>query len=320
MFLSKKINSFRVSALLFMSVCTFASNAQTNPDHRIKNQYPCAECAVYDNNGNDLRGFINAKKQDFMLKGEKVQAASAGSWGYVQIKNARVPSVNKQGELSYNQYIDATLAMSKTTDGAQATWWARECNMPKGALVYLKTEDKDKLSLTNVKYRDLIHETEGKKMTLVEYNGDTYNQEDYDALFKNYLLLPADAIKEVGDYKTLVDFYNGFLGKFSSVSDPLIENKSFITFLTINKVKYIAYFNVVHGKLAGKLMPAEIEYETDKEPRTKQIFKKLTGNVVFIYGDDVFGMEKTIIKYAKANNIKLNRKKTTDQTTFNEDK
>jgi hypothetical protein len=330
MILSKKWSAVKLlSPLVF---CTFfsisyAQDGFEDPNvgykynqKTIRNQYPCAECAVYDNNGNDLRGFINTTKKDLVIKGAKVNEASNNTWGYLEIKNAKIPSVSKKGDLDYTQSFDITLGMYEATGGEKATWWGRECNAPKGALVYIKTEDKDKLSLDNVKYSEMLHQFESKKITLVEYYNEPYNQNDYDFLFKNYILMPAGSVKDANGYKNVVDFYNGFLNKFSSVNDPLVENKSFITCFSINNVKYLGYFNIVNSKLAGKLEIADIQYDRDRDTVINRTFKMLTGKTVFVYGDDIFGMEKKIISYGRKNNIKLVRRKTSDSRFFNDEK
>jgi hypothetical protein len=316
---SYKGSNFAV--LLFLCGITSHSFAQNSPTQIIvSNQYPCGECAVYDNNGNDLRGFISKNKRDFNAKGAVVLDYSNNTWGYLQIKNAKVPSVNKRGDLNYHEYIDATLALEKTTDGAKATWWARETNAPKGPLVYIPTKDKDKLDIGNVRYTEVMHDLETKKFTLAEYTGDTYNEYDFDQMAKNYILMQNGTLKDLNDYKLVIDYFNNFLTKFSNLKDPFLEHKSFLAFLGFNNHKYIAYFNVVNSKLAGHLEVLDLQYETDKEPLVKYFFKKLTGKTVFVYGDNLFGMEKTIIKYARPKNIKVIRKMPNDTKTFNGEK
>lgn len=309
--------TIKVAALVVLPALSVNSQAQVQIS---TNQYPCAECAVFDNNGNDLEGFINTNKTDLLTRGMKVNQFSNNTWGYLQIKNVRIPSVSKKGDLSYNNYINTTLALYKTEDGAKATWWARQSNAPQGALVYLKTEDNNKLSINNVKYYEVTHALEAKKFALVEYANNDYNQLDFDVLVKNYILLSADAVKDPNDYKAIIDFYNEFLTKFTTIEDALLENRSFLTFITINKVKYIGYFNVVNSKLAGKLEAVTIDYEKDKETVVADIFKKLKGKSVYVYSDEIFGLDKTIIKYGHENNFKLIRRKTADTKKFNEDR
>lgn len=316
MFSSGKISI--VSLLLCVAGNGFAQNSPTQII--VSNEFPCGECAVFDNNGNDLRGFINTNKKDLNTKGAIVLDYSNNNWGYLQIKDARVPSVNVHGDLNYHEYIDATLAMEKTPDGAKATWWARQTNAPKGPLVHLETKDKDKLSLSNVRYTEVMRDLQDKKFTLVEYTGDTYNQYDYDQLLKNYILMQNGTIKDLNDYKLVIDYFNNFLNKFSTLKDPFLDNKSFLCFLGFNNHKYVAYFNVVNSKLAGHLEVLDLQYETDKEPLVKYYFKKMTGKAVFVYGDNLFGMEKTIVKYARPKNIKVIRSLPTDTKTFNGEK
>lgn len=330
MILSKNINTVKIFGILAFSaiqMVSFGQDRYEDPNvgykynqKTIRNQYPCAECAVFDNNGNDLRGFVNTTKKDAMAKAAKVAEASNNTWGYVAVKNAKVPSVNKKGDLDYTQSFDVNEAMYLASGTEKATWWARECNSAKGPLVYIKTENSDKLSMPNVKYTEMLHEFESKKITLVEYYNGQYNQFDYDFLFKNYILMPSGTIKDVNSYKNIVDFYNDFLGKFSSTSDPLIENKSFVTCLAVNNVKYLAYFNVTNNKLAGHLEIADIQYDRDRDTVIHNTFKKLTGKTVFVYGNELFGMEKKMITYGRLHNIKLIRRKTTDSKLFNDEK
>lgn len=328
MFLPKKVIAVQLTGMVLAGLVHTNSFAQQDYDDpnvglkynqkTISNQFPCGECAVFDNNGNDLRGFINSNKNDISAKGSLVNEYSNNTWGYVEIKDAKTPSLDKQGNLSYYQAFDATLALYKTDDGAKATWWAREANAPRGPLVNIKVDADGKLGLDLTKHNALFHEMETKKMTLIEYYSEGYDQLDYDVFFKNYILMKADIVKNVDDYKKIIDFYNGFLGKFTNTSDPQLENKSFVTCFTINNVKYIGYFNFVNSKLAGKLDVAGIVYDKDRETVTNNIFRKLTGKVVYVYGNDVFGMDKAIIKYGRAHNIKLIRRKTTDDGSFNE--
>lgn len=129
-----------VTAIAVIMSAMLHSNAMGQVCH---NLYPSPEMATYDNGGHDLRGFIITNKKDFLVKGAKVNDYSKNTWGYLQIKNARVPSVDNNKskdnpnnhQLNYSEYIDVTLAMYKTKDGAQSTWWARQCNSPKGPLV-----------------------------------------------------------------------------------------------------------------------------------------------------------------------------------------
>ncbi|MCW3123175.1 MAG: hypothetical protein JWQ38_2667 [Flavipsychrobacter sp.] len=305
-----KLNAVMLTALLLSAAPAFSQT--------VYNQYPCAECAVYDNNGTDLRGFINSNKDQLMARGGKVNEYSNNTWGYLQIKNAHVPSVDKQGNLNYYQSMDVTLAMYKTLDGGLATWMARETNAPQGPLVYIKTNDEGKLGLENVKYTKITHDLEMKKFALVEYYNDTYNDRDYDNLLKNYILLKSGSIKDPSGFKTVIEFYDNFLSKFTYLSDPTLETKSFVTFLSVNGTKYVGYFNIINSKLAGHLNPYKVEYEADRPVLVNSIFKKLKGNIVYIYGDDTFGMDPEMVKYARENNIKLKHWKTTATKKFND--
>lgn len=311
-----KLLTFKITTLLLLSVATGNVKAQTF----VRNQYPCAECAVFDNNGNDLRGFINRNKSELLARGSKVNEYSSNTWGYLQIKNAKVASMDKKGNLNYSEPIDVTLALYKTEDGAKATWMARETNATKGPLVYIKVNDEGKLDLENVKYTKITEQLETKKFAIVEYYDDTYNDRDYDNLLKNYILIKSGAIKDATAFKPIIEFHNNFLTKFTYLSDPVLEPKSFITFFTANGTRYIGYFNVVNSKLAGKLDVYKVEYEKDRAPLVTEIFRKLKGNVVYLYGDDTFGMEPEIIKYARENQIKIKNRKPSTVKKFNEDK
>ena len=311
-----KLNAIKLSALLLMSVPACEATAQL----LIHNQYPCAECAVFDNNGTDLRGFINSNKSSLLSRGNKVNEFSNNTWGYVQVKNIKVPSTNKEGNLNYYEAMDVTLALHKTDESADATWIARETNAQQGPLVYLKTNDEGKLGLENTKYTKVAKELESKKFTLVEYFNDTYSDRDYDVLFHNYIVLKSGTIKDASGLKAVIDFYDNFLSKFVYVNDPVLGNRSFVTFFSANDTKYIAWFNIVNGKLAGHLDVFNVQYERERPVLVNDVFKKLKGNVVYIYGEETFGLDKDIVNYSREHSIKIKYKKTTSSKKFNEDK
>ena len=320
MHLMKNLNTLRITALL---LCAVSGNVNAQLQH---NQYPCAECAVYDNNGNDLRGFIISNKRDLDAKGSVVIAASDNMWGYLQIRSATVPSVNKtgekKGEMNFGEPITATSVLSKTKDGAQAAWWARETNNPKGPLTskMVKMEG-DAPAIPIVRYDNLTKDLESKTFTIVEYYNNLYNERDYDVLLKNYFLVENGTIKDKEDYKSIVSFYNDFLKKFTYVDDPIVSKRSFITLMTAaSGNKYIGYFNIVDGKLAGKLDPIDFQYQKDKDTLVKKVFTKLTGGLVYVYGDENFDLEKPIVMYAREHAIKLKRRHTNTTKKFNEDK
>jgi len=320
MHLLKNLNTLTITAVL---ACASISNLSAQLLH---NQYPCAECAVYDNNGNDLRGFIISNKRDLYSKGDVVNNASDNMWGYMEIRSATVPSVNKSGErkgdLNYVESIVATSVLYKTKDGAEGTWWARECNSPKGPLTskMVKPEG-DALDIPIVRYETITEALEPKVFTIVEYYNDLYNERDYDILLKNYFLVENGTIKNLDDYKSIISFYNNFLKKFTYVDDPILGKRSFITLMTAaSGNKYIGYFNIVNGKLAGKFEAIDFQYEKDKDTLVKKVFTKLTGSTVYVYGDDNFDLEKPIVKYAREHDIKLKRRHTDTPIKFNEDK
>jgi hypothetical protein len=308
---------------LFVSISlSGAANAQV-----CHNLYPAPEIATYDNGGHDLRGFIITNKKDLLFKGGYVNEYSKGTWGYLQIKNARVPSIdnnkNKDNEnfhkLNYSQYIDVTLAMYRTKNGAQSTWWARQCNNPKGPLVDIRVDPKDLLDMDYVHYPNIMTDLETKKFTIVEYSGDTFNHKDYDDLLKNYLMIEHGSILDAADYGTIIDYYNNFASKFSDIDDPLLEYKSFITFFQTPRGRYVGHFNVVNGKLAGKLEIVDMKYDRDKDVFVNHVCKQLTGTVVYVYGDEIFGLKNTFITYAREHNFKLIRRSTTTTKDFNKD-
>jgi len=284
------------------------------------NLYPCGECAVSENNGSDLRGFIKSNTKELNYIGGKVNEVSDNGWGYLEVKTVQVPSIGQNKNLNYSEYINATLALYKTKDGAKATWWARQGNTPKGPLVSKITDGDVQAGMDVVRYNEVTHALEQKEFALVEYYNDDYNQLDYDVLLKNYILTEHGTVKNINDYKSIVAFYDTFVTKFTYLDDPMLGNKSFITFFTANGTKYMGYFNIVNGKLAGHLEATDIQYEKDKDDLVKATFKKLTGNVVYVYGDDIFGLEKTILNYGHTNKIKLERRKTATNKKFNNDK
>ncbi len=305
-----------VSCILFTSG---VSQAQV-----CHNLYPCAGCVVADNGGNDLYGYVTTNKKDAAFKADKIHEYSGGMWGYIQIRDAKVPSLNihptaenKKVDLDYSQYIDATLVLHQSIDGMQASWWARQCNNREGALYSKKTDEDAKVDAHVVRYRDVFHDLETKNFTLVEYNNEPYNEVDYDVLLKNYILLENGLVKNDHDYKVMIDFYNNFVTKFSYVEDPLLDNTSFITFFTAGNTRYIGYFNIINSKLAGHVEQVKLEYEKDKDPLLDRVFRKLKGKTVIIYGDDVYGMEHNMLKYGHNHHIKLIRRKTDMTDKFN---
>ena len=315
------MNTFGFTTLVL--VCATTGNISAQLQH---NQYPCSECAVHDNNGNDLKGFIIRNKRDLYTKGDIVIAASDNKWGYLQIRSATVPSVNKtgekKGEMNYAETIMATFVLSKTKDGALATWWARETNNPQGPLTSrMVKEEGDTPEIPIVRYEGMTHDLDSKVFTIVEYSNNLYNERDYDVLLKNYFLVENGAIKNNDDYKSIVSYYNDFLKKFSYVDDPILGKRSFITLLTATSGnKYIGYFNIVKGKLAGKLEPIDFQYQKDKDSLVHKVFTKLTGSTVYVYGDENFDLEKPIVMYAREHDIKLKRRHTDTDKKFNDDK
>jgi hypothetical protein len=279
---------------------------------------------VYDNNGNDLAGFVINYRKQLNSTGAKVIDFSGDQWGYLLVRTAHVPSVSTnwetKGDLNHAAYIRTTLAMEKTKDDAVATWWARECNLDNGAVVQInvKNAGKDKVDMDQARYTKVMGGLTPKKFTLVEYL-DTFNMRDYDNMLKSHIVTKCGTIA-LDDYKTVVDFYNSFLGKFSYVDDPVITKMSFVTFFAGAKNQYIGYFNVVNSKLSGTIEALDIQYERDRDSVVKNTFKKLSGKTIYIYGDDSFGLDKTLIKYAKKNDLKLRRRKTTVTTKFNDER
>ena len=313
---------FKISAALLLSLSTAVSYAQLN-----HNQYPCADCAAYDNNGNDLKGFINSNKRDLFTKGGKVNEYSDNTWGYLQVRSASVPSINKygekKGERNYAETIMATYVLYKTKEDAEATWWARETNSPKGPITSRKVKDEEgnPSAIPVVRYESLINELTPKTFTIVEYYNNLYNERDYDVLLKNYMLTENGSVKDPADYKSIISFYNDFLKKFTYVDDPILMKRSFITLFTATSgAKFVGYFNMVDGKLAGKLDAIDFQYQADKDTLVKKVFTKLTGSTVYVYGDDNFDLEKPIVMYARAHEIKLKRRHTNTDKKFNEDK
>ena len=291
-------NTLKISALLFLSMAAGNSFAQ-----ECHNLYPYADGVVYDNNGHDLNGFIKKNKTEAAYVGGKIDEFSGGNWGYIQVNNARVPSISvipgkeRKVVLSYSQIIDATVAITNTKDGLKGTWWTRQSNNPSGPLFYKKVNDEGRLEIPNIRYSDFFKELDIKKMTIVEHYDTTYNQRDYDQLLHNYILVEKGTVKDVNDYKSIIEFYNNFLSKFTNIDDPLLETKSFITFLTVNKTRYLGYFNIVNGKLAGHMELTDLQFEQDKDFLVNNTFKKLTGKTVYVFGDDIFGCEKNLLKY-----------------------
>lgn len=325
MSLPKGKNTLRIAALLLSVAFTGPVFAQERTP--CKNQYPCGDCAVHDNNGNDLAGFVKNYTKQFNKNGEMVISSSNNEWGYMLMRTTNVPSVSSrwetEGDLNYFASIRSALVMVKSKDANVATWWARECNMDNGPLVQVKAKSaagNEEVEMTQQRYEKVFHGLEDKKMTLVEYL-DTFNMRDYDHLLrKNHIVAKCGGIKQE-DFRSIVDYFNNFLGKFSYTDDPVITKMSFITFCTgASKTQYMCYFNVVDDKLSGKLEPLDLEYERDRDSLVKHTFRNLTTRTVYIYGDDSYGLDKTMIKYAKANEYKLRRRRTDITGKFNDER
>ena len=317
MFASQKIKYIAALALSGMVAAT--ATAQKT----CKNLSPCADCAVHDNNGNDLAGFVSAYRKQLGINGSKVNDLSNGEWGYLLMRTANVPSVSTKwetkGDLNHSAYIRTVLVMNKTKEKESATWWARECNLDNGAVVELPAKEKGKVPMEQMRHEKLMNAVSLKKITLVEYL-DTFNMRDFDNMLKSHIVAKLGTIKQE-DYRSVIDFYNGFLGKFSYIDDPVLTKMSFVTLFTgASGTQYMGYFNVVNSKLSGTLQSLNIEYERDRDTLVKKTFKKLDTKTVYVYGDDSFGLDKTLIKYAKNNDMKLRRRKTNVSMRFNDER
>jgi hypothetical protein len=314
------MNKLKIAA--FGIVTLLAGNSYAQVCH---NMFPYVQGVVNDNNGYDLVSYVKNSAKDVAVKAAKINEYSGGEWGYIQVKVIKAPSVEIErvndkyvkNHLNFSQPIDATLAMCNTKEGMKATWWARQCNNSAGPLFYKKADDAVKTDMPIVYYTDVTKELAAKKFTLVEYNNETYNRRDYDQMLKNYITLENGIVKDAGEYKTIIDFYNNFLSKFGYVSDPLLEDKSFVTFFTAGKNRYAGYFNIENSKLSGHLEPVDIQYEKDKDTVVNNTFKKLTGKTIYVYGDDIYGMQKNMLRYGHLHNVKLIRRKTNTNKKFN---
>jgi len=320
---SGMINKIKIAAFGILSACAVSSYAQ-----ECHNIYPYVQGVVSDNNGYDLVSYIRKSTNDVRAKAPKIKEYSGDTWGYLQVKGVKVPSVDinrvddkyEKNHLSFAQVINATLALCDTKDGMKATWWTRQCNNPKGPLFFMRTDQDAGSEVPIVRYTDITKELAQKKFTLVEYNNKNYNRRDYDQLVKNYATLENGVIKEAEEYKTIIDFYNAFLSKFTYVEDPLLEDKSFVTFFATSHNKFVGYFNIENSKLSGHLEPLDIQFERDRDTVVTHIFKKTQHKTVFVYGDDIFGLDKTLLNYAYVHNIKMIRRKTSTDKMFNKAK
>ena len=304
------------SLLLLGVVCGGAAMAQ--PLHY--NKYPGTDAATYDNNGNDLRGFSKSNKNELMARGTRVNEYSNNQWGYMQTHLVKVPGQDKKGNLNFAQTFDVTLAMYKTQNGVKGTWWGHEFNGKNAPLLYFKSDKEGMLDIENVKYTDITRELETKTFTIVEYYDSALATKDMDMLLKNTIYIKGGTVKNYEDYKNIIDFYNGFLGKFSTVNDPMLEDKSFVTYVRTPTARYIGYFNVVNGKLSGRLELLDLQFESEKPKFVNAMLKNITGKTIYEYGDKTFGMEKTLMHRAEANNLKVIRKMTNMTGKFNDDK
>lgn len=302
------------SAVVSLSLLGAALPGGLQAQTACKNQYPCGFCAVYDNNGNDLAGFVTNYRKQLDVNGGEVLGHSNNTWGYLLTRTVHVASVSSKwdtkGTLNHAAYIRTALTMNKSNEGDVATWWGRECNLDNGPLVQIPVKEEDKVDMKMERYSRLMSSLLPKKMVLVEYL-DTFNARDYDYMVKNYIASKCGTIKP-GDFEGFIGYYNNFLSKFTYFDDPVLSKMSFVTFYKGNSgTKYMSYFNVVNGKLAGRVETLDIEYAHDRDTVVKHTFEKLDGKVVYIYGDDSYGLDKTLIKYGKDHDLKL-RRRTTD--------
>ncbi len=321
MSLLRSLNVVSVAAMLLAGTASDTAIAQTM--EVCKNQYPCGRCAVYDNNGNDLAGFTRDHKLELMTTGGKVDKLSGSEWGYLLMRTVEVPSVSNRwdtkGALNHTASIRAALVMHKTMTGAEATWWARECNRDRGPIVQLRVKNVPEMTFPEERHQQVMSNLLSKKFTLVEYI-DTFNARDFDFMLKSYMAVKAGVI-EKSDYGDLINYYNGFLSKFSYIDDPVLSKMSFVTFFEGgSKTRYVGYFNIVNSKLSGRLERVNIEYARDRDFVVDKTFSELTGTTVYVYGDDSFGLDKTIIKYGKDEDLKLRRRTTSVTTKFNDER
>jgi len=321
MSLLRKINAVKIATIVVAGLAANPVAAQSQKT--CKNLYPCGECAVFDNNGNDLAGFTRNYQKQMLLNGGKVNEFSNKEWGYLLVRTANVPSVSTKwetkGDLNHAAFIRTTLVMDKTNDGGLATWWARECNLDNGALIQLKAKDGGKVEMEQARYEKVMSSLIPRKFTLVEYL-DTFNMRDYDYLLKNHILSKCGTIKQ-DDFKGLISYYNNFLSKFSYIDDPVLTKMSFVTFFEgASGTKYMGYFNMVNSSLSGKVEALDVQYDKDRDSVVKRTFKKLTGQTVYVFGDDSFGLDKSLIKYARNNELKLRRRKTNASAKFNDER
>ncbi len=322
--LPKRKTVIRAAALYLALVSGTAATAQDRMP--CKNQYPCGDCAVHDNNGNDLAGFVKNYTKQLQNSGGVVIKASGDKWGYMLLRTVSVPSVSSkwatEGNLNYSFYIRTTLAMVKSEEQSVATWWARECDRENGPMVQTKTKasGNKEVGLPLERYGNVFDGLLEKNITLVEYL-DTFNMRDMNYLIKkNHIVTKCGAIQQE-DYKGLVAYFNTFFSKFSYTDDPVLSKMAFITFFTGESgSRYIAHFNYENDKLSGWLKPLNLQYERDKDSAVARTFRELKARTVYIYGDDSYGMDKTIIQYAKDNDYKLRRRNTNVTTKFNDER
>ncbi len=303
-----------LTGLLLVAAVGSVSAQKLNP-----NRFPSPTSILYDNNGNDLKGFSLKYKNDFENKGSIVLQAGGSDWSYVQLKNIKSPGINKKGELNYLNAFDVTLLTYKTRTSGKATWWSREFNLPEGKLQYFKAEDDGKIPYDVVKYTDVTNELQNKKMTIAEYVDTLTRPHDFELLFGNTLFVKAGTVREASDYSAIVAFYTKFLEKFTNVNDPVLDDKSFVTFVKAGSTEYVGYFNMVNGRLQGFLDKPESGFERDKVKFVNEIFRNITGAVVYVYGDDQFGMGKMVKAKVDKANLKMEMVKTSSSKKFNAD-
>ncbi|MFT3702126.1 MAG: hypothetical protein QM802_07140 [Agriterribacter sp.] len=250
------------------------------------------------------------------------EATTDMGWGFIKVKNEKIPAMGNDGKLHYDKPFDASYMLYYNSDkDIQKTWWAHEYNNPekrirtynKNLVDIYRREAKITLNLRD----DIALKLKNKKFIIAEYSGTLNNKADF--IFSNTLFIKSGVLKDNSDYGMIIKFYNDFAGKFENLTDEGLENRIFLTTLKGKTGNYIAYFKIKNQKLIGELLPVNTTTESTILTGIKKEFSSLSENgVVYVYGDNLLDLGKAINKSASENNILLLSRNTSIKRTFNQ--
>ncbi|WP_163409769.1 hypothetical protein [Flavobacterium ajazii] len=302
------------------------------------NSYPnlCPHSATNSKSGG-LKAFWESNKTKVKINGKKVCSQNSDcnalltlttpdkpivlGFDYIFVKSEKVPAMDNNGMLHYNKPFDATYLLRYKSDKEplQKTWWFHKNNNPKKEIISynesLSDIYKKELDFRLTLREDLESELSSQKFVFTEYVGMLKNKNDL--CFTNTLFVKSGLITDVADYEVLVKFFNGFLKKFQNSKIIEIEHRVFLVTVKGKTNKYVIAFKVVNSKLQGEL---ELFNSTTKQTVLTSIENSfstlLSEGAAYFYGDDLFGLGKSITEIAAKKNILLITRSTSIDKTF----